>query len=275
MFKNIVVHLSGSAEDDTRLAYATQLAETFTAHLTGAFVHEMPESIAFPEPTATTVIRELWDESSKQADAVAETLVTRLAGLSVAHEIRRFDAPPGQTGAMLAAECRTADLFVGTRPPAATGSEARTAEAVLLGSGRGCLFVPPDGTPPTAYATCLVAWNASRESARAMAEAMPILQQAEKVVVAIVEEHGASEQFHMEAGADVGRYMSRHDITAEVRTIAGWSDAGEAIANEAKMVGADLIVMGGYGHSRLREWVLGGATRHMLTESAVPVLMAH
>ena len=275
MFKNIVVHLSGSDEDETRLAYAVQLAEMFTAHVTGAFVHEMPETIAFSEPAATAAIKEMWDESRKQADALAEALVPKLDALSVAHELRRLEAPAGQTGAVLAAACRTADLFVGSRPDGEPVAAHRIAEEVLLGSGRGCLFVPPGGKPRNSYGTCLVAWNDSRESARAVAEAMPLLQRAQSVVIAIVEEHGAGEQYREEAGADVGRYMSRHDVAADVRMIAGWEDSGEAILNEAKMTGADLIVMGGYGHSRLREWVLGGATRRALSDAGVPVLMAH
>lgn len=275
MFKNIVVHLSGSDEDDARLSHAAQLAQMYTSHVTGVFVHEMPETIVFSEPAATAAIKEMYDESRKRADTVAESLAPKLEKLGVASELRRLEATAGRTGEVLAAACRAADLFVGTRPQGDSSEMEKIAEAVLLGSGRGCLFVPPGAKPRRSYGTCLVAWNDSREAARAVAEAMPLLQQAETVVVAIVEEHGASEQYHEEAGADVGRYMSRHDVNAEVRTIAGWQDAGEAILNEAKMTGADLIVMGGYGHSRLREWVLGGATRHALSEADVPVLMAH
>jgi nucleotide-binding universal stress UspA family protein len=182
---------------------------------------------------------------------------------------------PGRIGAELAAEARVADLFIGTRPYGDPTGEVRIEEEVLLGSGRGCLFLPPGGKPPRAYSTIVVAWNGSREAARAVSEALPFLRAATQVTVAIVEESGATEQQQLESGADIGRYLSRHDVSSEVRKIAGWDNTGKAIMNEAKQIGADMIVMGGYGHGRLRELVLGGATRRALTEAAIPVLMAH
>jgi nucleotide-binding universal stress UspA family protein len=136
------------------------------------------------------------------------------------------------------------------------------------------MFVPP-ASKPGKFETIFVAWKNTREAARAVAEAMPFLQRASQVIVGLVEEEGASEQFGIEPGADIGRYLSRHGVAAEIRPINGWVYAGEALLNEAQRTGAQMIVMGGYGHSRFREWVLGGATRHLLTHAGVPVLMAH
>jgi nucleotide-binding universal stress UspA family protein len=217
----------------------------------------------------------MMQESRKRADALADALLPKLQALGASSELRRLEAPAGRTGEALARACRTADLFVGTRPQDGAPETFRVAEAVLLGSGHACLFVPPGLAPRRSYGTCLVAWNDSREAARAAADAVPLLRQAEHVLVAVVEEHGAGEQDRVEAGTDIGRYMSRHDISAEVRMIAGWEEAGAAILNEARMIGADLIVMGGYGHGRFREWILGGATRRVLSEADVPVLMSH
>lgn len=131
------------------------------------------------------------------------------------------------------------------------------------------------GKPPASYATILVAWKNTREAARAVAEALPFLQQAQSVLVAVIEEDKAAEEQKLEVGADIGRYLSRHAVSAEIRKIAGWTDTGAAILNEAKQIGADMIVMGGYGHSRFREWILGGVTRRALSESTVPILTAH
>jgi nucleotide-binding universal stress UspA family protein len=214
-------------------------------------------------------------QSYKRADAVSEKLTKRLTGTDVSAELRRLDVLPGRIGAEVAAEARVADLFVGTRPYGNPTGQVRIEEEVLLGSGRGCFFVPPGGRPPRAYSTILVAWNGSREAARAVSEALPFLQDASEVVVALVEESGATEQWRLEAGADIGRYLSRHEVSSEIRKISGWDDTGEALMNEAGKIGADMIVMGGYGHSRLRELVLGGATRHALSEAGIPVLMAH
>jgi nucleotide-binding universal stress UspA family protein len=189
-------------------------------------------------------------------------------------ELRRLDVYPAQAGKELAGQARMADLFIGTLAYGGPITRQRYEEAVLFGSGRACLLVPQSKAAPRQFGTILVAWKNTVEAARAVAEAIPFLSQASQVIVGIVEEQ-AGEQFGIQAGADIGRYLSRHGVKAEVRTISGWIDAGEAILNEARKSGADMIVMGRYGHSLLREWILGGATRHMLTHATVPVLMAH
>lgn len=274
MIKDIVVHLTGSTEDDVRIGYATEVARAFTAHLTGLQVHVLPDLVTVTDPTASALIQQYMSESSIGAQAVGERLKAKFAGDDVSREVRRLDVSSGGVGSALAAETRTADLFVGTRPYGDPAGQSHIEEAVLFRSGRGCLFVPPGGRPPQRYGTILVAWKDTRESARAVAEALPFLQQAREVIVAVIEEW-ASEELNIESGADIGRYLSRHGVSAEVRKISGWSDTGAALLNEAKLCAADMIVMGGYGHSRFREWVLGGVTRHVLSESPVPVLTAH
>ncbi|MHB1103340.1 MAG: universal stress protein [Devosia sp.] len=275
MIKDIVVHLTGSDEDKVRIAYAAPIAELFDAHLTGLQVHTLPELIAITDPVASTYLQTLLAESHARAQKVTDALAEAFASIAVPHELRRLDVYPSSSGSTLAAEARTADLFIGTRPYGDPKGEERVEETVLFRSGRGCLFVPPGGTPPKDYGTIFVAWKNTREAARAVAEAIPFLQRASQVIVGIVEEEGASEQFGIEPGADIGRYLSRHGITAEIRPINGWVYAGEALLNEVQKTGAQMIVMGGYGHSRFREWVIGGATRHLLTHAAVPVLIAH
>jgi nucleotide-binding universal stress UspA family protein len=275
MIKDIVVHLTGSAEDEVRLAYAEPIARSFDAHLTGLQVHSLPEVIGYTDPSGSDFLQELIKQSYEQAEKVSVALRARLSGTDLSRELRRLDVTPGMIGKELAGEARTADLFLGTRPYGDPAGHARIEEEVLFGCGRGCFFVPPHGKPPKSYSRVLVAWNDSRESARAVAEALPFLQQASQVIVTIIEEHGASEERHIEAGADIGRYLSRHAVSSEIRKIGGWEDSGEALMNEAAQAGADLIVMGGYGHSRFREFVFGGATRLALSQATVPVLMAH
>jgi nucleotide-binding universal stress UspA family protein len=275
MIKDIVVHLTGSEEDKVRLDHAEPIARVFTAHLTGLQIHSLPEVAGYTDPSGSAFLQELIRQSYERADAVSARLRVLRSGDDISRELRRLDVQPGVVGRELAAEVRTADLFIGTRPYGDPAGEARVEEAVLLGSGRGCLFVPPHGKPPRSYSRILVAWNGSRESARAVAEALPFLKQASLVVVAIVEGRGAAEERRVEAGADIGRYLSRHGVSSEIRKIAGWSDAGEALMNEALQFGVDMLVMGGYGHSRLREFVFGGVTRRALSEAGFPILMAH
>jgi len=273
MLKDILVHLTGSTEDEVRLTYAEALAQRFDAHLTGMLMHEVPELIATPDPYGVAAMSAWIDESAARADEAEKRLATRFERLAVPNQISRIDAYRRGTGPMLAAEARTADLFVCTRPYGDPMGEAHVEEAVLFGSGRGCLFLPPQQPVMMALDTVLIGWKSTREAAHAVAEAMPLLKAAGQVVVAMVEED-ASEQFGRQAGGDIGRHLSRHGISAEIRPISGWVDAGQAILNEARQVGANLLVMGGYGHSRFREWVLGGATRQVLSDAHIPVLMA-
>jgi nucleotide-binding universal stress UspA family protein len=213
-------------------------------------------------------------ESVDRAAAVSRKLEPMLEATGLNHELRRLDLFPGQVGTALAHEVRFSDLFVGTRPYGDPLKQQRTEEAVLFESGRPCLFVPPAHAVPARYASILVAWKNTREAAVALAAALPLLRRAETVQVAVVEEGGASEQRRQAPDADIGRYLSRHGINAEIRLIAGWTDVTGAILNEAQKCAADLIVLGAYGHSRLREWALGGVTRDVLSRAPVPVFTA-
>ncbi len=275
MFKEIVVHLTGSDEDTVRLAYAEAVARLFNARLSGLQVHMLPEVVMITSPAGSGFLQDLLVQSHEGAKSVTDGLRTRFAQMEVPNDLRRIDTYPSTVGATLAAAVRTADLFVGTRPYGDPTGNVQPEEEVLFNSGRPCLFLPPRGNLPKQFGTVLIAWKDSRESARAVFDAMPFLSRASQVVVVLVEEDGPSEQVGIEAGADIGRYLSRHDISAEVRRIAGWDNTGAALLNEATQLGADLLVMGGYGHSLFREWALGGVTRHILSSATVPVLMAH
>lgn len=275
MIKDIVVHLTGSEEDQVRLSYAKPIAELFDAHLTGLQVHMLPELIAITDPAASSFLQTLLADAEAQAREVETLLTEALATTGVPHELRRLEVYRSTVGNALAAEARLADLFIGTRPYGDPAGLPSIEEAVLFKSGRACLFVPPAGQPFKSVDTVFVAWKNTREAARAVTEAMPFLQRAKAVIVGVVEEAGAGEQDGIRHGANIARHLSRHGISAELRAINGWSDVGEAILNEARRSAADLIVMGGYGHSRYLEWAIGGATRHVLSQAPLPVLMAH
>ena len=273
MIRDIVVHLTGSSEDAIRLAYADGLARAFTAHLTGLQVHVLPEILSLTDPSGSAFLRELIVQSDKEAEAVTARLTEQLSALGPHAELRRLDVFPGQIGNTLAAESRTADLFIGTRPYGDPTKSAHIEEAVLFRCGRGCLFLPPKVTSEARFGTVLVGWKNTREAARAVAEAIPMLQQASNVVVTMVEEAGYCHG--SEPGADIGRYLSRHGIKPEIRMVNNAPVPGTALLREAAAAGANLLVMGAYGHSRLQELVLGGATRDVLANATIPVLMAH
>jgi nucleotide-binding universal stress UspA family protein len=271
MIRDIAVHLTGSDEDEVRIAHAAALAHQLDAHLTGLQVHEMPEVLSITDPSGSAFLQQLIADSIDRAFATTQRLEPVFAATGINHELRRLDLYPGKAGPALADEARFSDLFVGTRPYGDPHRQERVEEAVLFESGRPCLFVPPGHPAPTRYANILVAWKNTRESAAALAAALPLLRQADTVRVALIEEDGASEQRREAPGADIGRYLARHDVKAEVHLVDGWTDVSAAILNEAARMGADLIVLGAYGHSRLREWAMGGVTRDVLTRSPVPV----
>lgn len=276
MIKDIAIHLTGSGEDAIRLAHAAGLGRTLNASLTGLYLHQMPDVLAITDPSGSAFLQRLVEQSVAQGDAASAALDGVFRQLGLSYELRRRDVYPKQVGSVLASEARQSDLFVATRPYGDPNKTEWVEEAVLFRSGRPCLFVPPSFEGRSVYDNVLVAWKDTREAARAVADAMPLLKQAKSVVVAIVDEAlGAAEERRLAPDEDIGRYLSRHGIRAEVHIIDGWTNTGAAILNEAVRTAADLIVMGAYGHSRPREWLLGGATRDVLNLAAVPVLVAH
>lgn len=269
MIKDIVVHLTGSQEDEVRLAYAETISEQHQAHLTGLYVHRLPEVVG-GDPTAMVGMDVWFEQSNAEADETFKRLQGRFDRLGMPHDVRRLDVFSGTAGQALTAEARTADLFIATRPYGDPDDDVHMEVSVLFGSGRACLFVPPKDAAPQNFGTVVVAWNGSREAARAVAEAMPFLKQASQVIVVGVGEGGETE-----LGGDIGRHLSRHGISAVIGTVdIGPDGPGAALLAEVRRVGANLLVMGGYGHSRFREWVLGGATRYVLAHATTPVLMA-
>ena len=278
MFKDMLVHLDGTDGDEVRLQYAEPIASTFDAYLTGVLVNEIPEVMIAGDPSisAAQVVVDLQNEAVTKGDQALDKLKGRFSRLGVGNELRRIDVYSSRAGALLAAEARMGDIFVATRPYGHSGEgSASILEAALFDSGRGMLFVPPEGSAPAEYETILLAWQNTREAARAVADAMPFLTRAKKVIVAIVDEAGPVEQRGLEPGADIARHLDRHGVNVELRHVEDWQRTSDALLNEVAKSGAQMVVMGGYGHSRFREWILGGTTRDILGKATVPVLVAH
>jgi nucleotide-binding universal stress UspA family protein len=149
-------------------------------------------------------------------------------------------------------------------------------EQVILGCGRPALVIPYIGPPATLGERVVVAWDASREAARAVNDALPLLERAKTVSVVTINPRQQPFGHGEEPGADIGLHLARHDVKIEVeRVVSRDIDVANTILSQVANEGADLLVMGAYGHSRLREYVLGGVTRTILAEMTVPVLMSH
>lgn len=271
MFKDIAIHLTGSEADQRRIDYAATIARMFDAHLSGLQVHQRPEVLAITDPSGSAYLQDLILQSADHAAEVGASLRTTLAATALRYTLTRLDAYPGTAGDALADRTRLSDLFIGTRPYGDPLDEHAIEEAVLFKSGRPCIFLSPFQSAPPSLSCIYVAWKNTRESARALSDALPLLKRAQHVIVGIIEEQPTPTV----AGVDVGRLLSRHGVHADIRTAPAQPDIGAAILDEAWKAEAGLIVMGAYGHSRFREWLLGGATRHVLSSSPIPVLVSH
>ncbi|HSK40304.1 MAG TPA: universal stress protein [Arenibaculum sp.] len=183
--------------------------------------------------------------------------------------IFRAEAPPGD--AFLGQHARLFDVSVFAQPPG-RAEPPRTAslETALFESGRPILVAPP-AAPTTMGKTVVIAWNASTETARTLAFARPFLERAERVVVITAE--GA--MVEGPSGNDVVQYLGRAGIVAQARHVSSRRGPGETILEEARNIGADLLIKGAYTQSRLRQMIFGGATSHILAMATMPVLMAH
>ena len=180
------------------------------------------------------------------------------------------DAPPGDAAVGMYA--RLFDLTVVGRPVQGAAAPAtNTLETVLFDSGRPILIAPPT-SPKSLGRTVVVSWNGSTETARAVAFAMPLLSQADRVIVLAVE----GVMVPGPTAAEAARHLKRNGINAEAREVESKGrSGGESILAQATELDADLLVKGAYTHSRLRQMIFGGATSHILVEADLPVLMAH
>jgi nucleotide-binding universal stress UspA family protein len=276
MIKDVMVRLDGTAADEARLAAADDIAELFQSRIIGLFLNVLP-LLAPEEEDGIGALRavNLVQLARDAGDKVEIKLTQRLACLQKPVELRRFDGFLDTIADIAAREARTADTFVTLRPNGAAQEPEHLVERVLFGSGRHLILLPHRKAAKVAFDRILLAWNGSRESARAMAEAMPYLRNAQTVTVVVVDDEPPVERNAVE-GLSAVDHLKQHDVNAVLdHARARKGDIGATLMTEAKQRKANLIVMGGYGHSRLREWLLGGTTYELLRGAQVPLLVAH
>ena len=276
-YKTIVVHVGGDARRRERLDIACNLAAAFDAHLVGLFaLAEFLVPFALGGNAGAVIEEEgRWrDEAARSAKSDFDAAAAR-AGVAKT-EWRRSDR------AVLGAarvSARYADLVVIGQADPDHVDEARMpavfAEDLVLSAGRPVLVVPYAGRFPSVGSRVLVAWNAGREAARAVTDALPLLRRAKSVEVVAFEPRRSGADHGAEPGADIALFLARHGVKVSAARQQADIDIGSQILSRAADTDADLIVMGAYGHSRAREVVLGGATRSLLEAMTVPVLMAH
>ncbi len=272
--KDILVYVDGSRETPATLAAACGLAHDHDAHLTGLAVDRPPEIPGYAAIEIPPSALEIIQAQRKETAATARELFEKTVAAAGITDRSRWSLAKGMPLESLALRSRYSDLVVVSqvRPDSQSGSAEDMVDDLILVSGRPVLVIPYIGAPDKIGRKVLVAWNASREAARAVADAMPVLESAESVEVFAVEPNGIGDA----PGADIAEHLARHGVKATATRTAGLDiDVGDVLLNQVADTGADLIVMGAYGHSRMRELVLGGATRHMLQHMTVPVLLSH
>lgn len=275
MYKTLLVPVDGRARSARSVDVACRLAGAFDAHVVGLFVEpsiRMP-AMAFGE----AFVAEIGDLALRAAQELAANAKTNFEQAVAATGVNKveFRTAGGDRAAAVALHARYADLVVINQTDANEPGASHFADSVLMSLNRPALLVPHAGNIKSLGDNVLVCWNASAESARAVTDALPFLKRASKVTVMAVEGKPTANGHGERPGADIALFLSRHGVRAEVMpTPSGGIDIGNVILSRAFDQGADLIVMGAYSHPRLRQMVLGGATRTILESMTVPVLMS-
>lgn len=277
MYQDLVVPVTGTPGDAAAIAAAIGLARTCGARVTVLELLDLPMPTANPWGLMPDIaLGDVYSRQRARAEIDVERRRAQLAGVGMECEVRLvealFQGAPRQAARM----AHTADLVVlaGPGDGADAGVAHDFAAALLLESGRPVLVVPPTAQAPAAGDAALLAWRPGAEAARALHDALPLLHLASRVdVVAVDPPEGTEAELAL---ADVATHLARHGVRARVAVLESRGrPVADVLVEHARAMPATLLVAGGYGHSRLREWVMGGVTRELLRSSPLPVLFSH
>ncbi len=277
MFKTILVHVDQSAHAPARMRYAAALAHAHHAHLLGAAMFGVSRTI-FPRGYTSrpgTLEASYFDplaQNARRALAQFEAIATEMR---VPHDAR-FVCDQADDG--LAQLARFADLVVISQddPDEALPDLAvHLPDYVILNSPRPVLVLPRTDAAPGAARSVLVAWDGGKEAARALAAALPLLRRASAVTIAALTGPDAGAADMESQRADLLRFLGHHGVTPHMLVRDPRRDPGHELLDLAAELHCGLLVMGCYGHSKLRELCLGGASRAVLADACIPVLLAH
>ena len=282
--RDLLVVVDSSAASSNRVELAASLAAQHDAHLIGLYVLPIPEAVGTEAETRLgKAIEELMDSINREEQELARAAQGRFEAAIGRHGIRgEWRKGGGFASEEAAIHARYVDLAIIGQIDPKSKDETKPPfpllpEEVALSAGRPILVMPYSMDAITTGNRILVAWNAQREATRAVNDALPLLSKAESVTVLVVNPETWMMAPHgQEPGADIALHLARHGVTVQVDvTHSDDARVGEVLQAKASETDADMIVMGAYGHSRTRELILGGATRDILREMTVPVLMSH
>jgi nucleotide-binding universal stress UspA family protein len=276
MFKDIIAYLNVSKGSESIADFAVSVASSLEAHITGI---AMVFVLNTPGASMGYLPLEKIEPRQREYEAAAKTARDRFAAATaragVSAEPQLLHTSFANAANLFGSIARRFDLaIVGQAKPDGNVVEAMISESTLFESGRPVIIVPYIQKAPIKLDRIMVCWDGSRSAARAIADAMPFLERAKNVEVVIVtNERRKRDEIE---GADMGQHLARHGLKVEVTRIThGDLDVADALLSHSMDASADFMVMGGYGHSRLREFVLGGVTRTILRTMTLPTLMSH
>lgn len=278
-YRTILVHCNDKRRIAALLAPTVGLAEKFQAHLIGLSVVPPVAIISMGTPDGPPIVVDdhckLYREESP---AMKSTFEAASRGRAFVGEWRDDEADAFGVADRVLQYARAVDLVVAaqTDPQWAASDSLDVADRLAMESGRPVLIIPNTGAHAGVGEKVLVAWNARREAARAVFDALPILQRAKEVKVVWINPQSEHDVAQDIPAADICAALARHGVKCQAtEQIKPHASVGETLLTCAKDMRADLLVMGCYGHARLREFVFGGASRHVLAHMPLPVLMSH
>ncbi|NNE79848.1 MAG: universal stress protein [Silicimonas sp.] len=276
-YKTLVTMFRNPELDGAHLAAALELAEREGAHLNvlALGIERLPPETYFGGGTSILVQGAMSDALDDLAEAEAGAKAV-LDNTTVPWGMQTIAAPVGSVAQVLARFAALSDLVVMPQPygPGRNAEDVAVVEAALFSSRTPMLVMPKGASSCPDGKKIVIAWNQSTEALAAIRAALPMLKRAAEVDIAVVDPSQADGM--ADPGTQLAELLSRHGVTVEISVVAKtMPKVSEVILRHIDDLGADMLVMGAYGHSRFRESILGGTTRNMLEESEVPVLMAH
>lgn len=276
-YKTILVHLNDKRRAEAMLEPAVQLARRNNAHLIGMHVYASVPASPVAIPYGSHVLGSIAAAEHKETDELAAIFSRMTAKQQFTAEWRALKVPHVDLASVVMDHGRAADLIIAgqTDPDWDLSPLMDFPERLALESGRPVLVVPYVGRYADIGRNVVIAWKSGREAARATFDALPMLEAADSVHILEVKQR-ADEATGLAPDTTIAASLARHGIKPSVRTsIATDISVGDEILSRLADIGADLLVMGAYGHSRMREMVFGGVTRHIFRHMTVPALFSH
>jgi nucleotide-binding universal stress UspA family protein len=275
-FRDILAVVTSQVQNEHVIAFAESFTSQLAGRLAVAAVNWQPNVPPVDGFVVDPLYGQLVVDARAHLGEEAGKLKARLAKAANPATVESYLVEFGAAGSVIGLRARHADVCIVARPSRTNKESAQAIlEAALFESGRPVIIVPPEWQGSRIGKHILFAWKPTREAARALADADELILGAERVSVVTVDAR-PSRGYGEQPGADIAAHLAYRGATVDLFNLdsAGRSET-DAILSQALAVGADLIVMGGYGRPRLSEFIFGGVTREILKAASIPILMAH